>query len=86
MAKAVIVSAQALEGIDAQSGSELLLAEDGRQFTNLISQELNQKSEKIGVAARKKVIARYNWDSNLEKVDALLEHTRFNRLDTHTLK
>lgn len=74
MAKTVVVSEQALEGIDAYPDSELLLATDGQQFVNLISQELNQKSEYIGIAARKKVIARYNWDSNLEKVDALLQH------------
>lgn len=73
MAKPVVVSAQALEGIDAQSGSELLLAVDSREFVNVISQELNQKNENLGIAARKKVIARYNWDSNLRKVDALLK-------------
>jgi sugar transferase (PEP-CTERM/EpsH1 system associated) len=73
MAKTVVVSAQALEGIDAQSGSELLLAESSQQFVNLISEELNTGSAGIGIAARKKVETRYNWDSNLKNVDAKLK-------------
>ena len=72
MAKTVVVSAQALEGIDAQPGSELLLAKDSHQFVNLISEELNQGHESIGIAARKKVETRYNWDSNLKNVDTML--------------
>ncbi|MBC7404380.1 MAG: TIGR03087 family PEP-CTERM/XrtA system glycosyltransferase [Cytophaga sp.] len=73
MAKTVVVSPQALEGIDATSGTELLLAQDGKKFVSILSTILSQKSAEIGIAARQKVVLRYNWDSNLRNVDVLLQ-------------
>lgn len=73
MAKTVVVSPQALEGIDATSGAELLLAQDGKEFVSILSTILSQKSTEMGIAARQKVVSRYNWDSNLRNVDVLLQ-------------
>lgn len=73
MAKTVVVSPQALEGIDATSGTELLLAQDGKEFVSILSTILSQKSTEMGIAARQKVVSRYNWDSNLRNVDVLLQ-------------
>lgn len=78
MAKTVVVSSQALEGIDAKVGAELFLAEDAKAYISLLSALLNLKSEDVGIAARKKVEARYNWDSNLHSVDALLDPLLYN--------
>jgi sugar transferase (PEP-CTERM/EpsH1 system associated) len=73
MAKTVVVSPQALEGIDAVAEKELVLAMDSNQFVNAICTLLDKKNEGIGITAREKVINRYNWDSNLRGVDALLD-------------
>ena len=73
VAKTVVVSSQALEGIDAKTGAELLLAEDGKQFVTILSHLLGQKNQTIGIAARKRVEIRYNWEQNLRSVDALLD-------------
>lgn len=73
MAKTVVVSVQALEGIDAVFGEELLVAKDEFEFVTTLTTILIKNNETIGVAARKKVQSRYNWDSNLCKLDALLD-------------
>ena len=78
VAKTVVVSPQALEGIDAKTGAELLLAEDGKQCIVILSNLLGQKNPSIGIAARKKVEARYNWERNLRSVDAFLDPLFFN--------
>ncbi|MFZ6645828.1 TIGR03087 family PEP-CTERM/XrtA system glycosyltransferase [Undibacterium sp. TJN25] len=73
MAKSVVVSPQALEGIDARAGSELLLADDAAQFVSQVLPLLTHKDAAMEQAARAKVIARYNWTANLARVDSLLE-------------
>lgn len=73
MAKPVVVSAAALEGIDAEPGRELLLAGHEQQFIDAVSALLSTSLPEIGLAARRKVLARYGWSSNLEKVDTLLD-------------
>ncbi len=73
MAKPVVVSPAALEGIDAEPGQELILAERSQQFIDAVSALLSTHALEIGEAARRKVLARYGWSSNLEKLDALLE-------------
>ncbi|MES2103857.1 MAG: TIGR03087 family PEP-CTERM/XrtA system glycosyltransferase [Pseudomonadota bacterium] len=73
MAKPVVVSQQALEGIDAEPGRELMLAADAAQFATQVLHFLAQKDPAMERSAREKVIARYNWSANLSRVDALLE-------------
>ncbi len=73
MAQTVLVSPQALEGIDAAPGRELLLAEGALQFQAALSQALLAPDAAIGRAARTAVEQRYSWDSNLAGVDQLLE-------------
>lgn len=78
MAKTVVVSPQALEGIDAKIGAELFLAEGDKEYVNILCHLLNHKNEHVEIAARKKVEARYNWNSNLHSVDALLDPLLYN--------
>lgn len=73
MAKVVVVSAQALEGISVKSGEGLLLAESASQFIDTLADVLNQAAPKIETLARHKVNTLYDWNSNLLAVDRLLE-------------
>jgi glycosyltransferase involved in cell wall biosynthesis len=73
MARPVVVSPQALEGIAAEPGRDILLASEPQQFANAVTTLLQQPDHHIGIRAREKVIALYGWESNLSRVDALLE-------------
>jgi sugar transferase (PEP-CTERM/EpsH1 system associated) len=73
MAKPVIVSPQALEGIAAVPGHEVMLAAEAPQFADAAIKFLQQPDHQLGTRAREKVIAQYGWSSNLARVDALLE-------------
>ena len=73
MAKTVVVSPQALEGIDAEPDSELLLAVQAAAFARAVLGALARSDDGMGRIARQKVQARYNWERNLAKIDTLLE-------------
>jgi len=76
MARAVVVSPQALEGIDAEPGSELVLAEDAPAFIDAVKALLDGQdsaANAIGQAARAKVQRRYSWSSNLACIGESLE-------------
>jgi sugar transferase (PEP-CTERM/EpsH1 system associated) len=76
MARAVVVSPQALEGIEAEPGSELVLAEDAAAFVDAVATLLagqDSALEAIGNAARAKVQRRYSWSSNLACIGENLE-------------
>jgi sugar transferase (PEP-CTERM/EpsH1 system associated) len=76
MARAVVVSPQALEGIDAEPGSELVLADSAPAFIDAVGTLLDGQAsaiEAIGQAARAKVQRRYSWSSNLACIGENLE-------------
>ena len=76
MARAVVVSPQALEGIDAVPGSELVLAEDAPAFAAAVGALLEGQASAasaIGQAARAKVQRQYSWSSNLACIGENLE-------------
>ncbi len=73
MARPVVVSAQALEGIDAVPGVELLLADGGAAFITTLTGLLAQPDASLGAAARAKVESQYSWPSNLARIEARLE-------------
>lgn len=73
MAKPVLVSPQAAEGIAAEPGKELLVAAGRDEFVALALQALEGGlSPGIGAAARARVLAAYAWEANLARFDALL--------------
>ena len=72
MAKTVVATAQALEGITANTLEEVRLARDSEEFIATISTLLQHPQDNIGQAARKRVLADYTWEGNLKCVDALL--------------
>jgi sugar transferase (PEP-CTERM/EpsH1 system associated) len=73
MARPTVVSPQALEGIDATPGSELLVAETASDFVDMVSSLLRQENRTLGVAARRKVEQAYSWPSNLAAINIRLE-------------
>lgn len=85
MAKPVVVSPQALEGIDAETSREVILANDAQEFITRVAAQLSQPDEALGQAARRRVVRDYSWNSSLQRVDRLLEqaHTIPNLIDAH---
>ena len=77
MAKAVVVSPQALEGIEATPGRELLLAEDASRFQQVLAQAIGGTGgvdiAAIAQAARERVQSAYSWPSKLAPVDRMLD-------------
>jgi sugar transferase (PEP-CTERM/EpsH1 system associated) len=72
MAKTVVVSPQALEGIDALPGRDLLLAENVQQFAAAVTAQLTRPDQAMGRNAREKVVSQYAWTANLSHIDELL--------------
>ena len=73
MARPVVATTDALEGIEAQRGAEVLLADDIAGFAALCCQAAAPGfAAKIGAAARKRVLADYVWAERLHGFDALL--------------
>jgi sugar transferase (PEP-CTERM/EpsH1 system associated) len=75
MAKTVVVSPQALEGIKAAPGRELLLADGAEATIAQVNAALAAPDPSIGRAARDAVVSLYGWASNLAPVVSLLEPT-----------
>ena len=73
MARTVVVTPQALEGITAQAGRDLLLGEDGAAFQACVDAALTAPDPAMGQAARALVETLYGWSANLAPVVSLLE-------------
>jgi sugar transferase (PEP-CTERM/EpsH1 system associated) len=74
MGRAVIVTPDALEGIDASPGEEVLLAGDAQAFAAAAIDLAKdpERAIRIGRAARRKVEARYSWAARLSAFDAII--------------
>jgi sugar transferase (PEP-CTERM/EpsH1 system associated) len=78
MAKPVIVTSGALEGIDATPDRDLVLADDAEQFANAAIRVTGQDGSispdgmRIGHAARRLILERYDWDACLSGFDDLM--------------
>jgi sugar transferase (PEP-CTERM/EpsH1 system associated) len=71
MARPVVATPQAMEGIDAVPEREVLVAEDTRAMLEAVMNTSNNPD--MGPAARTRVLEDYNWANNLARVDQLLE-------------
>ncbi len=74
MGKIVVASPEAKEGIAADAGLELFVADGVKQFTEQIVSLLKKKNdhEHYGRAARSRIVTDYSWVNSLSQVDALL--------------
>ncbi len=73
MARPVVVTPDALEGIGAIPGEEVLLADTAEGFAAACLQALQALG--LGAAARRRVLADYIWAERLRGFDALLHVT-----------
>jgi sugar transferase (PEP-CTERM/EpsH1 system associated) len=76
MGRPVVASPQAFEGIDAEPGRDLIVADGPQAEAEAVSALLADplRAEAIGAAARARVEARYAWEARLAPLDAMLEH------------
>lgn len=73
MALPVVASPQALEGIQAEVGRDLLVADSAVQFAEQVMALLGGAHAGMGAAARTAMLGNYVWQDNLRRVDALLD-------------
>ena len=75
MAKAVVCTPQALEGIRAEAGKDVLVAQGAENFAKSIKQLLENKNHLtlVGHQARLCIEQEYSWDKNLARLDKILE-------------
>jgi sugar transferase (PEP-CTERM/EpsH1 system associated) len=76
MAKPVVLSPAALEGLRAEPGRDLLLARDAQEFTALVSQILSGRWHSLGGSARKYVEVEHRWTENLKVLDEFFNAPR----------
>ncbi len=78
MARPAIVTSDALEGIDAAPGREVVLADDADAFAAACVRLAADRDagDAIGRAARARVLADYDWSARLRGFDALLAAAR----------
>jgi len=73
MARPVVTTPQALEGIPAREGQEVMVASDAETFARKLIDILGGRGEQIGVRAREFIEREFSWDRNLPRISALLE-------------
>jgi|CXWL01.1.fsa_nt_gi sugar transferase (PEP-CTERM/EpsH1 system associated) len=74
MAKPVVTSLDAAQGIDAKSGKELMVAQGSRAEAQAVLKLLAnpEKAEALGKAARARMAARYGWDARMAGLPQIL--------------
>lgn len=74
MAKPVIASSACAVGIDAERGSEFLVAADTAEWVSQLEALLTDgaRAETIGARARARILSDYSWEAHLQKFGALL--------------
>jgi polysaccharide biosynthesis protein PslH len=74
MAKAVVASPSAAEGIDAVDGRDLIVADSPADQAHAVTDLLknNSKASVLARAARARMIARYSWESTLSELPKLM--------------
>ncbi|WP_043343383.1 TIGR03087 family PEP-CTERM/XrtA system glycosyltransferase [Belnapia moabensis] len=72
MARPVVASPQAYEGVRAVPGRDLLIAEGAAEMAERVSEVLAGRHPGLGAAARKAVMAGHDWSATLRRLDAVL--------------
>jgi len=77
MARPVVVTPLGLEGLEAEDGEDVLVAEDAAAFSHRVGEVLNGKHEQVGDSARRRVCRDYDWDRARRKFQAAALGTRY---------
>jgi sugar transferase (PEP-CTERM/EpsH1 system associated) len=72
MARPVLVSPEALEGLRAQPGRDLLVADDASSMAARAAEVLDGAHPALGPAARAMVEREYPWSTTLRRLDTLV--------------
>ncbi len=72
MARPVVASPEAFEGVRARPGRDLLVAEGAADMAGCIQKILSGQHAGLGQAAREAVIAGHDWRSTLRRLDAVM--------------
>jgi sugar transferase (PEP-CTERM/EpsH1 system associated) len=72
MAKPVIATPAALEGLELRVGEEVLAARNPQQFAGAIARLFSGDMTEIGARARARIVADYGWPASLRVLDQLL--------------
>ena len=81
MARPVVLTAGALEGIDANPVTETILADTAVSFAAACCRmATTTDGDTIGAAARNRIIRDYDWDATLRRFDDILRPARASRL------
>lgn len=75
MARPVVATAAAFEGIDAVPGEHLVVEDEPVAYADRLLELLDKplRARAIGAAARRRVTERYAWSANLAVLDRLLD-------------
>lgn len=73
MEKVTLVSPQAYEGIQAESGEALILVQNENEWVDTVDKYLTKKRPEIGKAARSYVADSYSWSANIQKLKSIIE-------------
>jgi glycosyltransferase involved in cell wall biosynthesis len=78
MARPVVATPQACEGLSALAGEDVLVAETAGEFVGTVCGVLTDAASglRIGAAARARVEADYDWTRNLAVLDTLFMAAR----------
>ena len=76
MAKPVVASQEAAEGIGAVHGHEILIANGAGETAEMVTTALDEGVQRIGIAARTFVERHFKWSENLSLLDHLLRAGR----------
>jgi len=71
MARPVVASAQAAEGIRAEAGRDFILAQGEADFAHAVIAQLQTAG--TTAAARDCILKNYDWTRNLRAIDPLFE-------------
>ncbi len=73
MGKAVVATPQAVEGIDAHPGTELLMGETAETFAGAVIEAMDERvSKRLGAAARSRMTRDFDWGAKMAVLDNLL--------------
>ena len=72
MARPVVASPEAFEGIAAQPGRDLLVADGAAETIARVAEVLDGRHPGLGAAGRRAMAAAHDWRATLRRLDAVL--------------